>query len=582
MLGYIRKSKSNNIINIVGSSFRSSLLLLILMALSFAVYGAQNSENNADHLAQSIEELSDYRTLIEQLEIERNNTLGYQSRALAKQRVITLAAYRNLLWQFVDDIDTSTNTDIQQKYLPKAKELMQQALEEIHEEIAMSDKLVADLETQIIDARKKILNLNQALAKERVAQLQWKLKLIRRYQEELFYALVHTSNRAKTIQLNVSYALKVAKQKVQQQADTLSGLIGLNEDKLLQLEKKKAVVRSESSTGEALISETALLNLEIQEYANRLQTQVTLLNDLGLSSALHKKTLIQTRDSVSSEILDGKVISHLMTEWWLDIKTWLRRSAPSLLGSIITFFGILIISYVLSRLGRKVIDISITRSRPDISALAKRFLISSTGRLIFLIGIIYALAKLGLQIGPLLAGLGIMGFVIGFALQETLANFASGLMILIYRPYDVGDKIQVAGINGRVKHMTLVTTTVFTSANHHLTIPNNKIWKDIINNVTSQALTRVDIFLTVPFNADSNMVLKAINDELAANKVVNQDQDKQARICELSESALKYIARFWVASSDVDEAKWSIAEGIKVRFDELGISRDIIESLDTK
>lgn len=557
------------------------LTYLLACTLPLMSQAASDEINNEDHLTQSIEEMSDYRALIEQLEVEKNNSLGYQARALTKQRIITLAAYRNLLWQFIDDVDSS-DTAIQKKHIPKAQMLIQQALEEIHNEIAISDKMVTDLETQIAEARKKTLSINHALAKERVSQLLWKLQLTRRYQEELFYALVHTSNRATIIDLDVSYALSTAKTRVQQQADTLSGLIGLNEDKLLQLEKKKAVVRSESSTGEALISQAAILNLEIQEYANRLQTQVTLLNDLGLSSALHKKTLIQARDTVSREIFDSKVISHLITEWWLDVKTWLRRSAPSVVGNIVTFIGILVISYLLSRLGRQLMRVSITRSRPDMSALAQSFLIVSTGRLILLLGIIYALAKLGLQIGPLLAGLGIMGFVIGFALQETLANFASGLMILIYRPYDVGDKIQVAGIKGRVRHMTLVTTTVFTSENHHLTIPNNKIWKDIINNVTSQSLTRLDIIFAVPFHADSKMVLKAITDELSENKVVDQDKIKQARICELGESELKYIARFWVASSDVDEAKWSIAEGLKGRFDQLGVSRDIIDLMDVQ
>nr|WP_248289616.1 mechanosensitive ion channel family protein [Thalassotalea sp. Y01] len=207
------------------------------------------------------------------------------------------------------------------------------------------------------------------------------------------------------------------------------------------------------------------------------------------------------------------------------------------------------------------------------SELARSFLIVSSGRLIILLGIIYALAQLGVQIGPLLAGLGIMGFVIGFALQETLANFASGLMILIYRPYDIGDKIRVAGLEGRVKEMTLVTTTIFTSANHHLTVPNNTIWKDIIQNITSQPHVRMDLFFTAPFASDSKAILSAIDDELNQNKVVEQDRDKHARVYELGESEVKYIARFWVSSDDIDEAKWSISEAVKQRFDNIGIGK---------
>ena len=86
------------------------------------------------------------------------------------------------------------------------------------------------------------------------------------------------------------------------------------------------------------------------------------------------------------------------------------------------------------------------------------------------------LSIVGFDLGPMLAGLGIVGFVVGFALQETLANFASGLMIMIYRPFDVGDVVDVAGITGTVQTMNLVTTTINTFDNKIMIVPNNSIW----------------------------------------------------------------------------------------------------------
>ncbi len=94
--------------------------------------------------------------------------------------------------------------------------------------------------------------------------------------------------------------------------------------------------------------------------------------------------------------------------------------------------------------------------------------------------------------------------------------------------------------------MNLVSTTIFTSANHHLTIPNNKIWKDIIHNITSEPEIRLDLFYNAPINA---------------------------------ESEVKYVARFWICSDDIDEAKWVTSEGVKKQFDEKGISNDILENL---
>jgi small conductance mechanosensitive channel len=102
------------------------------------------------------------------------------------------------------------------------------------------------------------------------------------------------------------------------------------------------------------------------------------------------------------------------------------------------------------------------------SSLARDFFIKMTGRLIVLVGVIIAIAQLGVEVAPLLAGLGIAGFVIGFALQDTLSNFASGLMILVYRPVDVGDVVEAGGVTGTVSEMNLVSTMVLTFDNQLL------------------------------------------------------------------------------------------------------------------
>ncbi len=548
------------------------------LAAMLSVAQASNADaqdaNVEQKLQQTLTEIADYQELIEQIETERDDTLGYQKRALAKQRQSTLTRYRNLLLQYLDEVYANKDQPFIKSYRQSARELVEKALVDIYADIDSSDKSVRELEEKIATARQSIFTVNAGPAKDRVEQMNWRLNLARRYQEELYYALVYLTKKSAFLDVDNQRPLLLAKERVRKQADTLAGLIGLNEDKLMKLQKQKAVVRTESETGKKLISQTALLNLEIQEYANRLQQQVTLLEDLDLSAALYKKTVIQARNTLSEEVLDGQVLAHLVTEWWINFKTWLRRQAPSIIGSAITFIGIFVIAGLLAKLVRYIVSASLKRSRPNMSELARKFLIVSSGRLILLLGLLYALAQLGLQIGPLLAGLGIMGFVIGFALQETLANFASGLMILIYRPYDVGDKIRVAGLEGRVREMTLVTTTIFTSANHHLTVPNNTIWKDIIHNVTSEPHVRLDLFFTAPYACDSKAILAAISEELDKSEVVEQDRDKHARVYELGESEVKYIARFWVRSSEIDEAKWSISEAVKQRFDQLGISEN--------
>jgi small conductance mechanosensitive channel len=103
------------------------------------------------------------------------------------------------------------------------------------------------------------------------------------------------------------------------------------------------------------------------------------------------------------------------------------------------------------------------------------------------------LSQLGVAIGPLLAGLGVASFIVGFALQDTLSNFAAGMLILAYRPFDVGDEIAAGGVSGHVEQMTLVTTTILTNDHQRLIVPNSKICGEVITNLTAENMRRIDL-----------------------------------------------------------------------------------------
>lgn len=127
------------------------------------------------------------------------------------------------------------------------------------------------------------------------------------------------------------------------------------------------------------------------------------------------------------------------------------------------------------------------------SQLLQRMVLLVVRNTILAIGILIALAQIGISLGPLLAGLGVVGFIVGFALQDTLSNFAAGMLILIYRPFDVDDFIEAGGVSGKVSNMSLVNTTILTFDNQTIIVPNNKIWGDVIRNVTAQKLRRIDM-----------------------------------------------------------------------------------------
>jgi small conductance mechanosensitive channel len=188
-------------------------------------------------------------------------------------------------------------------------------------------------------------------------------------------------------------------------------------------------------------------------------------------------------------------------------------------------------------------------------------------------GVLVALSQLGIEVGPVLAGMGIAGFVIGFALQETLANFAAGVMILAYRPYDVGDLIEcAAGVFGTVSHMSLVSTTIHTPDNQTRIVPNGKIWGDVITNVTAQDVRRVDLTFGIGYDDDIERAEGILRSLLEEDSRVVADPEPMVRLHELGDSSVNFIVRPWVKPEDYWDVYWHLTREVKMRFDAEGIS----------
>lgn len=199
-------------------------------------------------------------------------------------------------------------------------------------------------------------------------------------------------------------------------------------------------------------------------------------------------------------------------------------------------------------------------------------IVSSIRNFIVFLGMLIAISQLGISLGPLLAGLGIAGFIIGFALQDSLSNFASGMMILMYRPFDVGDTVEAGGIKGRVNKMSLVNTTFLTLDNQKLIVPNNLLWQSVIINVTAQRTRRIDLMFGIAYGDDiekAEKILQAIVDD---HEAVLDDPVAKIRLHELGESSVNFIVRPWVKTDDYWATYWDITKSVKIRFDKEGIS----------
>ena len=266
---------------------------------------------------------------------------------------------------------------------------------------------------------------------------------------------------------------------------------------------------------------------------------------------------------------DVKDVSTLKIIVW----GWLKSPQGGLrwLKNIAFFLITLLVFHFLANAAGKVVRKTVTKSK-KFSDLLKEFFVSATQKTVMIIGLIVALSMLEVQIGPFVAGLGIAGFVLGFALQGTLSNFASGLMILIYRPYDVGQVIDAAGVKGTVSSMSLVSTTIKTFDNQIVIVPNGEIWGGVITNVTGSNTRRVDMVFGISYSDDIAKSAKVLEDILSKHELVLAEPEPVVRLHELADSSVNFICRPWVKTADYWTVYWDVTRTVKERFDAEDIS----------
>jgi small conductance mechanosensitive channel len=238
----------------------------------------------------------------------------------------------------------------------------------------------------------------------------------------------------------------------------------------------------------------------------------------------------------------------------------------------VLFLVILLVFNVLAAILGRVTRATVASSKLKISSLLRDFFVTVVTKTVFLVGVLIAISTIGIDIGPLLAGVGVLGFIIGFALQGTLSNFAAGIMILLYRPYDVGDVVNAAGVLGKVDSMSLVSTTILTPDNQKVIVPNNSIWGGVITNITAMPNRRVDLTIGVGYGDDLDRTQEILMEVVKAHSLVLQDPEPVVKVTNLGESSVDFVVRPWSKTSDYWTVYWDLTKSIKQRLDQEGIS----------
>ena len=255
------------------------------------------------------------------------------------------------------------------------------------------------------------------------------------------------------------------------------------------------------------------------------------------------------------------------------IKNWLvsEEGGLGLLKNLGWFLLTVFLAWVVAKIAGRVVSKALSKT-PNISNLLQDFLVRMTRGSILAVGVIAAIPRLGLEIAPLLAVIGAAGFAVAFALQDTLSNFASGIMILFYQPFDVGDFVEVGGVSGKVNSLTLVSTELKTVDNKKMLVPNNSVWQGIITNAMGSATRRVDLVFGIGYGDSIEKAMGILEDIVAKHELVLEKPEPVIKVHALADSSVNFICRPWAKTDDYWTVYWDVTRAVKERFDAEGVS----------
>ena len=248
-------------------------------------------------------------------------------------------------------------------------------------------------------------------------------------------------------------------------------------------------------------------------------------------------------------------LSDLVAQWGL-----------KLLGALAVF----LIGRMVAGWARRAIKRLLERSTIDATLVP--FVTGITYYLLLTFVIVAALGMVGVQTASVIAVLGAAGLALGLALQGTLGNFASGVMLLLFRPFRVGDFIEAAGVAGTVEAIGIFTTTLNTPDNVGIVIPNSGVWGQIIKNYAANATRRIDLVAGIAYDDDIGLAIRTLQGILDADERVLKDPAPTIAVSELGDSSVNLVVRPWCRREDYWALRFDLTRTMKERLEAAGCS----------
>jgi len=261
----------------------------------------------------------------------------------------------------------------------------------------------------------------------------------------------------------------------------------------------------------------------------------------------------------------------------MDVTAIISEKMPLLLDWVQGFWPKLLLAVLIYFIGRIIVrrlsgaTVSATQKVPTIDLTLARFL----GSVVLFIGstavIIAALSALNIPLGFIATIVGALVIALGFALQESLGDLASGIMLALFRPYGVGDDVEINGERGKVKHLSIFSTTLTTVDNVELVVGNGAAFGNIIKNYNGFGDLRLDMDFGVGYDADLDDAIDAIKSACDGDERIKSDPAPWAKVTGLGDSAVNIQLRLWCDSGDYRAIKMDMSQRVKAALDKAGI-----------
>jgi len=512
-------------------------------------------KQSLESLKQELANIEQQRRAIKDLQARVAKSDGLTKKAL---EVRLDKAWLNLLEQ---GLGFAKHVADEEKAGVKVDKYRQQAIEILGSQTDVTNTAVKRTHARIEIPEPGLSAAEQAAAYTRVFDLLGTIN-------QAYDKLIQSLKLAQQFEIDVTKQEASLKEELSERAANGSILLEMAMNDVTALRASVSAVPDDAE----LKAKLKVATIHVRSLAEGLAEVLAMMESLEMDTADYQEQVLSATGQITADVFEVGVVTNLLVGWGQTLWNVMIEDGPNLLFKILLFIVIVFGFRKLADFVKNIIERALEKSHLKLSELLRRMLVSIARNTIIIIGVLIALSQVGISLGPLLAGLGVIGFVVGFALQDSLSNFAAGMMILMYRPFDVGDLIEAGGVSGKVSKMNLVNTTILTLDNQTIVVPNNKIWGDVVRNVTAQTMRRIDMVFGISYTDDIPKTERVLQEILDSHEKVLANPESIVRLHELADSSVNFVVRPWVNRDDYWDVYWDITRAVKMRFDEEGIS----------